>query len=306
MKKILMTGIALIAMITISCSVSSVNAANIETQKVEYADSCQYGYVTVSLDMPSGSDAVSTAIFNSLYSKLEKNLGSDLAYGNEEEAIPAYSGAKDINALCQYYGSEAFKRWNASMKAENDENHDYIRNNNELTAEQKAEYLKDIRQYGFEVNLTKTEDNNRYVIFYESVYGYAGGAHGGAYGWGAVTFDKKTGKELKNIIKPGMTRAMQPLLKRGLKKYFCENDGSKSMSDYELYENLMIEGKTIPLPQQYNVQPTKKGIEFVYGQYEIACYAAGMPSFTVPYNQIKPFLTEEAKKVLGLNTSVKK
>jgi hypothetical protein len=38
---------------------------------------------------------------------------------------------------------------------------------------------------------------------------------------------------------------------------------------------------------------------FTYQQYEIASYAEGMPSFVVPYPDIEPFLTPEAK-ALGL------
>lgn len=39
---------------------------------------------------------------------------------------------------------------------------------------------------------------------------------------------------------------------------------------------------------------------FEYQQYEIAPYAAGMPSFKVHVNEVKPFLTPEARKVFGI------
>ena len=37
-----------------------------------------------------------------------------------------------------------------------------------------------------------------------------------------------------------------------------------------------------------------------YQQYEIAAYAAGMPSFTLSYEEAASFLLPEAKKDLGL------
>ena len=43
---------------------------------------------------------------------------------------------------------------------------------------------------------------------------------------------------------------------------------------------------------------TKKGVSFIYQQYEIAPYAAGMPSFVLAYDDIRPYLTEDAAKML--------
>ena len=93
---------------------------------------------------------------------------------------------------------------------------------------------------------------------------------------------------------------MQPLLREGLKSYFAEN-GVK-MTDNELFENLQIgisgNDRTIPLPMLQPF-PTGEGLVFTYQQYEVACYAAGMPSFVVPYNKIAPYLTEEASRLLA-------
>ena len=60
---------------------------------------------------------------------------------------------------------------------------------------------------------------------------------------------------------------------------------------------LQIEGEIIPLPAN---QPylTPKGVAIEYKQYEIACYAAGMPSFVIPYDKARPFMTPEAKALL--------
>ena len=39
---------------------------------------------------------------------------------------------------------------------------------------------------------------------------------------------------------------------------------------------------------------------FTYQQYEIASYAAGMPEFTIPFEDLFPYLTPEAKALVGL------
>jgi len=37
-----------------------------------------------------------------------------------------------------------------------------------------------------------------------------------------------------------------------------------------------------------------------YQQYEIAPYAAGMPSFVLTYQEVRPYLTKEALQLLHL------
>ena len=53
----------------------------------------------------------------------------------------------------------------------------------------------------------------------------------------------------------------------------------------------------IPLP---SAAPsfTKKGLAFIYQQYEIAPYAAGMINFDLPYDKVRPYLTKEAAELI--------
>lgn len=39
---------------------------------------------------------------------------------------------------------------------------------------------------------------------------------------------------------------------------------------------------------------TDDGLMFTYSPYEIASYAAGMPEFTIPYAELKPYFTENS------------
>ena len=61
----------------------------------------------------------------------------------------------------------------------------------------------------------------------------------------------------------------------------------------------MDESTTIPLP---NTPPalTDKGISIIYQQYEIAPYAAGLPSFYIPYDKAADILTPAAKELIGM------
>ena len=45
---------------------------------------------------------------------------------------------------------------------------------------------------------------------------------------------------------------------------------------------------------------TDEGVVFSYQPYEIACFAAGMYHFTIPYNRLMDYLTDEAKWCLGM------
>lgn len=43
---------------------------------------------------------------------------------------------------------------------------------------------------------------------------------------------------------------------------------------------------------------TKEGVVFVYQQYEIAPYAAGSPKFTLPYSEVKKYMTHTVLELL--------
>lgn len=149
----------------------------------------------------------------------------------------------------------------------------------------------------------KENETNRYVSYTSSVYIYSGGAHGmsGTYG---VTFDKKTGAMLRNILKVKNVKELQPILRAGVESYFrsCEEDnGTHNVSSRvkEDMEGLFLEKGIIPLPKD-EVYLSPKGVVFVYGQYEIGPYAIGMPTFTVPYSKIEKFLSPEAQRLAGI------
>ena len=85
---------------------------------------------------------------------------------------------------------------------------------------------------------------------------------------------------------------MQDVIKKGLKKYFEVN------TDEELENSLSLENTyLLPLPATPPVF-TKEGVLFTYQQYEIAAYAAGLPSFIVPYNEAKSLMNTTGNNLL--------
>ena len=95
-----------------------------------------------------------------------------------------------------------------------------------------------------------------------------------------------------NILKNTESSDFHRLVVDGLKSYFNEigNDG-------DLDEWLLVPSAEITVPSATPFL-TKEGVCFIFGAYEIAPFAAGMPEFTVPYDKIRPFLTKEALRLI--------
>ena len=112
-----------------------------------------------------------------------------------------------------------------------------------------------------------------------------------------MTFDKKEGALVDKMLDPACLDAIQPLLRKGIAQYFSE--GGMEIAQEELDNYLSLETGVVPFPG-WTPYPGEDGLVFTYQQYEIAAYAAGMPEFTVPYADILPYLTPEAKALLDL------
>ncbi len=160
----------------------------------------------------------------------------------------------------------------------------------------------------------KLEATDRYVTYISNAEGFMGGAHGYAMSTGQ-TFRMSDGKiigyqteynqktesfEIKNqtLFSDAQAPKLFALIKEGVRSYFSEAEQEAS-SDEELKDMLISvdDVNRIPLP---SAAPyfTKEGLSFVYQQYEIAPYAAGMINFTIPYDKIRPFLTPEAQELI--------
>lgn len=168
--------------------------------------------------------------------------------------------------------------------------------------------------YSYFLHVFKMEETERYITYLSKSEGFLGGAHGYATATG-ITFSKKDGRRIgyqteynrekdtfemkyQTLFSKPKADGLAQLIKEGVRSYFQEFD-TEETTDEQLKDMLIgvDDINKIPLPTNPPLF-TKEGLSFTYQQYEIAPYAAGMINFDIPYDKIKPFLTEEATDLI--------
>ncbi|MBR5634574.1 MAG: DUF3298 domain-containing protein [Prevotella sp.] len=142
--------------------------------------------------------------------------------------------------------------------------------------------------------IEKLAEGKNWVTFTNQRDIFRGGAHGIAPYFGQ-TFRKSDGRRIGwEIFGNTNDEKFQQIIKDGLVEYF-ELD-----SEAKLAEHLMNEANAyyVPLPQCPPLF-TAEGITFVYNQYEIAAYAYGLPTFTVAYEKLLPFMMTTGKRLVA-------
>lgn len=118
-----------------------------------------------------------------------------------------------------------------------------------------------------------------------------GGAHddGATYG---ITFLQSDGSVFNRDCITSY-KALHPFIIEGLKKYFGVS------TDEELKQQLITSSPLERLsPPGRNPWLDENGVVFSYIPYEIAPFSAGSPSFTIPYEDIEPYLTPHGKRFI--------
>lgn len=237
--------------------------------------------VDFSCDFPVSGPRV---LVDSLRTFLSKEMaGCVVASPDDQTVAPkTYNHLADGKGMIAYYADATFKSLKSLGKGD-----------------------EEVKRHPYSISLSvnKVYDTVDYVT-YTSVFSlYEGGAHGMASLRG-VTFDKKSGSQIGYPVDSTALKALQPILREGVKSYFVDvakNDG-ESVSDTDIkdfMDGLFIENGIIPLPAAAPYL-SPDGVVFVYGQYEIGAYAIGMPTFTVPYGKIEKYLTPEVRRLTGL------
>lgn len=255
-------------------------------ENASYNTSTDHVDFSLEVEWPKDECAVTAAIRNKILDVLYVQV-TNLGFYDQPLPIDLYSGDyADLQAIVDYYGEASCK------------------NLEELAASDAKERMENGWDDQFEIprwecncGIFQMFSFDNCWVFRSSNYTYLGGAHGGVTGAGHLTFNKKDGSLVEEMLDASKVEEMQPLLRRGVIQYFkdCEQD----VSDEELNDYLFIDDGIIPIPQ-CQPWPTGEGLAFEYQQYEIAAYALGMPYFVIPFDEIKPFLTKEAVKALGL------
>ena len=258
----------------------------VDSISIEHEDSM--ASVTISIDWPtSGSD--------SLIESIRQYLCEELASSPIQEGEPQVKYYDDGPAAVRSTATSRYEELTASWK------------------EIKSDGYPGM-EFSFYLRSMLLENAEQYVTYLTKSEGFLGGAHGFASAAGQ-TFRKSDGKRIgyqtaynkktesfeqkdQTLFKDTTSPQLYALIKEGIRNYFKEFD-EPVVTDEQLKDLLISvdDVNRIPLP---SAPPTfsKKGLSFIYQQYEIAPYAAGMINFDIPYEKVRPFLTPEAAALI--------
>ena len=239
------------------------------------------GVVDLAYSFPvSGPQPLVDSLRVYLSSEMAEVTGGD---GEESVVVKPYTNFADGRGMISYYAKNAYKSVSRTLDEIDD-----------TDVAWKPELSKFVM---------KENETDRYVTYGSSFYMYSGGVHGMAAKY-AVTFDKKTGAKLLNVLNPKDIKELQPMIRAGVESYFRRTRVTDEDKDVEnliksYMSTLFLDTAIIPLPAN-GVYLSPEGVVFIYGEYEIGSYAIGMPTFTVPYSKIGKFLSPEARRLAGI------
>ena len=240
-------------------SLSQITPADIKTRTITIADSVMQdnipGKFTLEVDFPESGNFF---VINNIREWMSEQLGG------------TYEGSMENGAkMFDFYKTSVLQDFQQNIIPD-------------------MPKIKDISCYK-DVKIAKICETDCYVTYLYTQEGYAGGAHGWFVSEGQ-TFRKSDGRRIDyDIFREEMKDELAELVKDNIFTQYFESD-KNDMENLLTMEN----NDLFPLPQAVPIF-REDGVEFVYQQYEIACYAAGMPSCVITYDLIEPFLTQAGK-----------
>ena len=140
--------------------------------------------------------------------------------------------------------------------------------------------------------ISKMSEGKSYLTMSFSCDEFIGGCHG-LLTQSGVTFRKSDGRRIGWDVFFTYQDGFEELMTDSLKAYFGVD------TDEELRNQLLKDNEypLVPLPRCGPLFTTK-GVLFQYQSYEITSYANGMPNFILPYEQLKPYMTETARRLV--------
>lgn len=151
-----------------------------------------------------------------------------------------------------------------------------------------------LEHYTYTVEFDKAFETDAFVTYTSEVYEYAGGAHGSTIKGGEI-FRKADGRKIGwDMFTAEGKEKLRNMLKEGLMK-----DYFKAANEEEFYGMLLVDDAryAFPLPETAPVC-ISDGVQFIYQQYEIAPYAAGIPTCTLSYESLKDLFTVTMKPLI--------
>lgn len=233
------------------------------------------------------------------YDEDKVEVGIDVEYPKDGNPIL-------VNAICEYISETLGGTYDGDLE-EGQQLVDYYGGNfkKELIDEKQdqidANDGSDEYINGFYKRYTikKEYESEHFITYLVNRDLYLNGAHG-VENISGVTFRKSDGRRFgTDMMRNLYSEDVYAMIKNGLKEYFSEYSSESVDTDEDLKEYILTDDNVnyLPLP---NTEPyiTKEGFVFIYQPYEISFYAAGAPTFTVPVDKMKPYLTTTALKML--------
>ncbi|MCT4618320.1 MAG: DUF3298 and DUF4163 domain-containing protein [Marinisporobacter sp.] len=160
--------------------------------------------------------------------------------------------------------------------------------------EDAKKYDYEMRPYSVYVDFEEKKNEGELLSIYTTYYEYTGGAHG-MYNDIAYNIDLKTGKilELKDLFKEDYDyeKVINEKIKEQIDRINKASEENGSEDNYMYYEG--FEG--IRKEHSFYLKDNKLGIYF--GLYEIAPYAAGIPTFEIPLSTFEKGLKEDFREL---------
>ena len=237
-------------------------------KQVEQSKKDKSGEYKIIVDFPTSGNPI---LVNAIREYISESLGISYAGELENNMQGSYDGdLSNGQKMIDYYFDLKYKEFKKA--------HDLMAEN--MTG--------DVPTFASETEIHFLYETDKFVTYEMKKYEDMGGAHGGTFISG-MTFRKSDGRRVDWEL---FTKSMQDVIKKGLKKYF-EVHTDEEMEKFLSLENTYL----LPLPATPPVF-TKEGVLFTYQQYEIAAYAAGLPSFIVPYDEAKSLMNTTGKNLL--------
>ncbi len=232
------------------------------------------------VDYPQLTDSLALGVREFIAKELARVYVPYTASEDAPKGYPLYKGSLDkAEALVKHY-AEGSKRF-------------FVAEQKEMMSETADNDWQP--RFHCDVKVKKVAETPNYVTYGTGSEVYLGGAHG-SYFYQETNISKRTFQPVSETVDTTKVMAMQPLLRKGVIEYLKDCGVENAEKDYKSHLFLPDDGH-IPLPT-CTPTLTAKGVSFGYQQYEIASYAVGLVSFTISYDDIKPYLTKEALELI--------
>ena len=146
--------------------------------------------------------------------------------------------------------------------------------------------------YNYEYGLTThfSEGKEGILNFIEETFEYTGGAHPNSWNkW--MNFEKNTGKllALKDVFMAGSEKPMSDMLLEELITEMATRLEDSSITSLEGLQNAGILNSTnMYVPDNFLLE--KEKVSFLYNKYDIAPYAVGVITLSLPYTSVEKYM----------------